>query len=91
MNRKGSTEKTVNSFINRGQLAGVLLSSFKSQSLVNKQQAFDPSNVVSIGGNLKKDIEINFQGFKNPDRVYGHKFNNGYKKDYERANDLKPK
>lgn len=34
---------------------------------------------------------MNSQGFKYPDRVYGHKFNNGYKKDFERANDLKPK
>ena len=52
---------------------------------------FDPQNVVAIGGNRQKDININFQGFKYPDRVYGHKFNNGYKKDFEKANALKPK
>ena len=47
--------------------------------------------MVSIGGNLKRDIDINSQGFKYPDRVYGHKFNNGYKKDGVRANELHPK
>ena len=70
---------------------GVLLSSFKSQSLVNRNAGFDCSNVTNIGGNMKKDININSQGFKYPDRVYGHKFNNGYNKEYVQANSLKPK
>jgi hypothetical protein len=47
--------------------------------------------VTNIGGNTVKDINMNSQGFKYPDRVYGHKFNNGYKKDYSSTNGLKPK
>ena len=91
MNRRGSTERSVNSIITNGQIGGVLLSSFKSQSLVNRNSAFDATGVTGLGGNLKKDINMNSQGFKYPDRVYGHKFNNGYRKDYEKSNGLKPK
>ena len=31
-------------------------------------------------GNSKKDIDMNLQGFKYPDRIYGSKFNSGYNK-----------
>ena len=59
MNRRGSTERSVNSIITNGQIGGVLLSSFKSQSLVNRNSAFDATGVTGLGGNLKKDINMN--------------------------------
>ena len=49
------------------------------------------SGVTGLGSNLRKDININSQGFKYPDRVYGHKFNNGYKKDFPKVSNLMAK
>lgn len=41
-------------------------------------QAYNTNTIVNEHGNTKTDIEINISGFKNPDRVYGYKFNRGY-------------
>ena len=41
-------------------------------------QAYNTNTIVNDYGNSKKDIGINLSGFKNPDRVYGYKYNRGY-------------
>ena len=41
-------------------------------------QAFNAQTIVNKTGNTKKDIGITLSGYKNPDRVYGHKYNHGY-------------
>ena len=59
MNRRASTEKSVNGIITNGQISGILNSSFKQASLVNKSSGFDASNLNTFGGNLKTDINMN--------------------------------
>ena len=58
---------------------------------VSMPQAYNGGGLTKVTGNVKKDIKMNSQGYKYPDRVYGHKFNAGYDKDHEKASLLKPK
>jgi len=52
---------------------------------------YDGINITKKTGNTQTDLNMNFQGFKYPDRVYGHKFNAGYNKDFPKASALHPK
>ena len=54
-------------------------------------QVYNPSNLKNDTGSTKTDLNVNFQGYKYPDRVYGHKFNAGYNKDYPKSSALWPK